>query len=357
MEISQQLLFFFSALGVFNGLILSIYFFFFYQPKKISNYFLGILILALSLRIGKSVLFFFDPNLSKTILQIGLTGCFFIGPALFFYLKSETQNIQKISPLWKVSFIILTSIILLAGIIYPYPKYPEIWNKYYVSIIYCEWFIFMLASLFVLRNNFQNLFFHFSKITTQEKWWLGIYLCNVLIFIAFFTASHSSYILGALIFSFSIYLIAMIFLFSRKKGISNVNKPIAKYSNKKIQEKEANELLEKLEKTMEQKSIFKNPNLKIKDLASEIEIPPHQLSQLLNDNLGKSFPRFINEYRIEAAQKYLVTEHQFTLEGIGQEVGFSSKSTFFATFKKIKGMTPSQFKNQLQENDKSTPTL
>lgn len=348
MEISQQLLFFFSALGAFNGLLLSVYFFFFYQPKKLSNYFLGILILALSLRIGKSVLFFFDPNLSKTILQIGLTGCFFIGPALFFYLKSEIQNIQKISFSWKVSFILLTSIILLAGLIYPYPKYPEIWNQYYVRIIYWEWLAFMLASLFVLRNSLKKLFFHFSKTITQEKWWLGIYFCNALIFIVFFTASHSSYLLGSLIFSFSIYLISMVFLFSRKKVKPNLNKPSTKYSNKKIKEKDANELLEKLEILMEEKLIFKNSNLKLKDLASEIEIPPHQLSQLLNDNLGKSFSLFINEYRIQAAQKYLATNHQFTLEGIGHEVGFSSKSTFFATFKKIKGMTPSQFKNQIQ---------
>lgn len=357
MEVSQQLLFFFSALGAFNGFLLSVYFFFFHRPKKLSNIFLGILILALSLRIGKSVLLFFNPELSKIILQIGLTGCFFIGPALYFYLKSETENIQKISFQWKVIFIILSSIILLAGAIYPYPKYPEIWNQYYVQSIYWEWLVFMLASFFVLRNSFKNLFFNFSKITSNEKWWMGIYISNAFIFLAFFTSSHTSYILGALIFSFSIYIIAMIFLLKKKNKNSLPSSSVEKYSNKKIEADTANVLLEKLKEVMLEKEIFKNSNLKLKDLAAEIEIPPHQLSQLLNDNLGKSFPKFINEYRIQAAQKLLVTDHQFSLEGIGQEVGFSSKSTFFATFKKMEGMTPSQFKNQLQNSNDSTPTL
>lgn len=349
MEVSEQLLFFFSALGAFNGFFLSGYFLFFHRPKKLSNYFLGILILALSLRIGKSVLLYFNPDLSKIILQIGLTGCFFIGPALFFYLKSETENIQKVSTQWKAIFIGLTSIILLAGIIFPYPKFPEIWNQYYVKTIYWEWLFFMLASLYVLRKSIKKLFSNFSKITSDEKWWLGIYGCNALIFLAFFLVKHTSYILGSLIFSFSIYVTAMIFLWKRKNKTTISNASIKKYPNKKIDKKMATEWLEKLNDVMNEKEIFKNSSLKLKDVADEIGIPPHQLSQLLNDNLGKSFSNFTNEYRVESACQLLTTNHNWTLEGIGNEVGFNSKSTFYSTFKKMKGMTPSKFKEQLEK--------
>lgn len=354
MELSDQLLFFFSALGAFNGIFLSIYFLFFHRPKKLSNYFLGILILALSLRIGKSVLLYFNPALPKIILQVGLTGCFFIGPALFFYLKSEIQNIQKISWQWTIIFIGLTTVILLAGIIYPYPKYPEIWNQYYVQIIYWEWLFFMLAALFVLRKSIKNLFFHFSKITTDEKWWLGIYGSNALIFLAFFSVPHTSYILGSLIFSFSMYITVMIFILKRKSKSQPPHLSIEKYPNKKIDRKTANEWMAKLKVVMAEKEIFKNSSLKLKDVANEIGIPPHQLSQLLNDNLGKSFSSFTNEYRVESACQLLTTNHHLTLEGIGHEVGFNSKSTFYATFKKVKGMTPAKFKAQL---DKNTPSL
>ena len=349
MSISDQLLFFFSALGAFNGIFLSGYFLFFHRPKKLSNYLLGILILALSLRIGKSVLLYFNPALSKVILQIGLTACFFIGPALFFYLKSEIENIQKFTWQWKVFFVVLTSIILIAGIAFPYPKYPDIWNQYYVQIIYWEWLTFMLASLFVIRKSLKRLFFNFSKITSDEKWWLGIYGINALIFLAFFFSPHTSYILGSLIFSFSIYISAMLFLWKRKNKTKTLNTSVEKYPNKKIDNQTANDYLKKLRKVMTEKELFKSSKLKLKDLADEIEIPAHQLSQLLNDNLGKSFSNFINEYRIESACQLLNTNHHLTLEGIGQEVGFSSKSTFYTTFKKMKGMTPSKFKEQLKK--------
>src|ERR1041385_6999687 len=89
MTFGNNLLFFFSALGAFNGLIAGIYFLFFTAKKNLSDYFLGALLIALSIRIGKSVAYFFDYNLSRTILQFGLTACLFIGPFLYFFVKTE----------------------------------------------------------------------------------------------------------------------------------------------------------------------------------------------------------------------------------------------------------------------------
>ena len=86
MNIGKELLFFFSALGAFNGLILSLYFSFFNSKKYLCNYFLGALLFALSVRIGKSVFVYFDGTLPKIYLQIGLSACFFIGPFLYCFL-------------------------------------------------------------------------------------------------------------------------------------------------------------------------------------------------------------------------------------------------------------------------------
>jgi AraC-like DNA-binding protein len=94
---------------------------------------------------------------------------------------------------------------------------------------------------------------------------------------------------------------------------------------------------------MTEKELFKNPNLKVYDVAREINISGHQLSQLLNNNLSKNFTLFVNEYRINEACKILSKDTNFTIDAISFEVGFNSKSTFFATFKKLKGMTPSTF--------------
>ncbi|GMN10664.1 hypothetical protein MTsPCn9_23610 [Croceitalea sp. MTPC9] len=98
---------------------------------------------------------------------------------------------------------------------------------------------------------------------------------------------------------------------------------------------------------MNDKELYKNPDLKLSDVAKEINISPHFLSQFLNDNLGKGFSLFLNEYRIEAAEKMLWSNQHLTLEAIGQECGFKSNSTFYSAFKKIKGLTPAKFKRQL----------
>src|ERR1044072_2112593 len=119
MNFGNEVLFFFSALGAFNGFVLGIYFLFFTRKKKISNYFLGALLLALSVRIGKSVLYYFNSGLLKIYLQIGLSACWFIGPFLFYFIKSEKEQIKKIPHKWVWSILSLFIIIVAVGQIFP----------------------------------------------------------------------------------------------------------------------------------------------------------------------------------------------------------------------------------------------
>ncbi|WP_197286331.1 helix-turn-helix domain-containing protein [Pedobacter sp. PACM 27299] len=94
---------------------------------------------------------------------------------------------------------------------------------------------------------------------------------------------------------------------------------------------------------MTEKELFKNPNLKVSDLAKAINISSHQLSQILNESIEKNFTLFINEYRINEACKLLLSNTNLTIEAVADEVGFNTKSTFFAAFKKNKGATPSVY--------------
>ena len=97
---------------------------------------------------------------------------------------------------------------------------------------------------------------------------------------------------------------------------------------------------------MSKEEPFINADLKSSDIAKKVNISVHQLSQLLNENLGKSFPLYINEYRIAKACGMIQSNTSLTLEAIGYECGFNSKSTFYTTFKKITGITPAQYKGQ-----------
>jgi AraC-like DNA-binding protein len=90
---------------------------------------------------------------------------------------------------------------------------------------------------------------------------------------------------------------------------------------------------------------YLNPDLSMVILSDSLNIPKHQLTEVLNVNIGKNFFQFVNEFRVEEVKKRLKKPKQiFSIEAIGYDCGFSSKSSFFTVFKKITGKTPSQFK-------------
>jgi len=84
----------------------------------------------------------------------------------------------------------------------------------------------------------------------------------------------------------------------------------------------------------------------LQDLSKEMNIAAHQLSQFLNSNLGKNFTSYVNELRINEACSIIKSNDKLTLEAIGYDVGFNSKSTFFAAFKKHTGTTPLNYQLQ-----------
>ena len=346
MEFSRELLFFFSALGAFNGLLLSIYFLFLIKNKKIFHPFLGGLLLLLSIRVVKSIFLFFNPNLLELFVQIGLSACFLIGPALFLYLVAATNSASwSIKNWWfhLMPFLLLVSFI---SFVYPYYDNLYLWKNYLIEGIYWQWFIYLLISGFYIKNDLKKIFSKKIKLTQIEIWKTSVFIGVSVIWIAYNTTAYTSYITGAISFTFILYVLFLLLFFRKnKKSISKPNKE--KYADKKIETTDAKIHLEKLHTLMKEEKLFKNANLKSSDVAKRIQLTTHQFSQLLNDNLGKSFPVFINEYKISEAKVMIKESRNLTLEAIGFECGFNSKSTFYTTFKKIEGNTPAKYREQL----------
>ena len=96
---------------------------------------------------------------------------------------------------------------------------------------------------------------------------------------------------------------------------------------------------------MEEKSIFLDPALNIQQLSNRLETNNKYLSTLINQEFEMNFVSFVNSYRIEEAKKMLLDpdKENLTIEAIGNESGFKSKSAFNVAFKKVTGLTPSAF--------------
>jgi AraC-like DNA-binding protein len=344
MTFENPIIFFLSALGVFNGFLVSMYFLFLEKRKRTQNRLFGFLVLMLTIRIGKSVYSLFSETKDLLIMQIGLSACFLIGISLFYYLKSSVENRKNVPTTWKIHLLSLLSIVVIVGIIKPYRSNIEFWRSF-VVFIYGVWGIYILISAFILKNIFQKILNKNVGCTTSELWLVAVFIGNLLIYLAYLIGYFWLYLIGTLTFSFVFY--GLFFFFMFKKNRETIFKDIPKkYESKKIEHHEAERLIAKLNEAMNQKQFHRNTNIKLNDIALHLKISSHKLSQLLNDNLGKSFALFVNECRIEEAKKMLKENNNFTLEAIGFEAGFSSKSTFYATFKKIVGLTPSEYKKR-----------
>jgi AraC-like DNA-binding protein len=101
-------------------------------------------------------------------------------------------------------------------------------------------------------------------------------------------------------------------------------------------------------KLMVEKEVFLDSDLNLIKMAELLNISPHQLSYVINTGFNENFYQFINKYRVEKTKELLIKKEMDNLSilGIAYESGFNSKTSFYAVFKKITGITPSEFKKR-----------
>ncbi len=119
-----------------------------------------------------------------------------------------------------------------------------------------------------------------------------------------------------------------------------------KYSNSPLHSDLSTELKNKLDGVMLNTQIHKKNDLRLSELAELVEISPHHLSQLINEQYQKNFYEFINNYRVVSAANSLKLNNQPSITQIAFESGFNNRVSFNNAFKKEMGMTPSQFRKR-----------
>lgn len=119
-----------------------------------------------------------------------------------------------------------------------------------------------------------------------------------------------------------------------------------KYKGSSLTQGQQLTLINKLRYLMEAEKPFLRSEFSLPELAHELGVSVHVLSQTINDGLGKSFFELMAFYRVEEAKKLLKEQANIKVEEIAEQVGYNSKSSFNTVFKKITGMTPSEFRQQ-----------
>lgn len=308
---------------------------------------------------------------------------FTYGPLLILYIKYQTQ--EKVSFRYRyILHFIPALVVFILAIVFrgrPVMRLDDFWTTdgfLSFRLLYGLSFFISITTYSVLafvqinrhQRNIQNLASYTSgKITLG---WL------LVISISFYVTYVAVFILGVYVIfardpgydptlpsyiGLTFFAFAFSFYGFKQPGIFNeilreqrvqktvkpqetVPEPEPKYERSGLKEKDARKYLDELLKHMEEAKPYLDVDLTIHDVSSQLGIPRHYLTQVINGLLGKNFYTFINEYRIEEVKKLLIdgSYDKYTLTSIAFEAGFNSKSSFNSVFKNSTGMTPSQFR-------------
>lgn len=125
-------------------------------------------------------------------------------------------------------------------------------------------------------------------------------------------------------------------------------RPGGKYSKNRLGETVERTILQQIEATMEREKLYTDMDFKLSDIATAVNIAPQTVSMIINLHRGENFYSFVNRHRFEAMTKDLKhrSHENSSLIDIATSNGFRSKSTFHSVFRRITGLTPSQFREE-----------
>lgn len=126
-----------------------------------------------------------------------------------------------------------------------------------------------------------------------------------------------------------------------------------KYGTSSLTDDRAERALPALMHALDVEQVYLDPHLALSALAARLGIPAPHLSQIINQRLNQNFPDLINSYRVAEARRRLVDPawRHYSILAIAEDVGFRSKSSFNEVFKKLTGMTPSEFRTRQTSPD------
>ncbi|MGB5667868.1 MAG: AraC family transcriptional regulator [Maribacter sp.] len=360
-----------DIIGLIQGITLGILLLILNYKHYRSTFFLGLFLFLFSLKLAV-----FIPkglNLDQVYPELFLLPFNFswlLFPLFFIYTQKVSIFSNQKTKYWVVVPGIIS--VLLQVIIYflPYSTKLEIaqsfWNELFFTFmgICYSWAIgiWNLRLIYIHKKEVQNTF---SLIEFKELEWARIFLIyalttSVIIHILYIISPQNFYF--KLIFSIfdliAIYWIAGNGVIQRNvlsdlNNKKSLNLPkvssLVESNSQTYAIEDLKVLMKQIEDYVVGTESFMSAELTIIDLAEKLKEHPKRISTAINTVLNKNFNTYINQHRIKKAERLLKNEsvENFSIEGIGKEVGFNSKSAFYSSFKKMTGMTPTEYKESI----------
>lgn len=300
---------------------------------------------------------------------------YLLSPMLFMYILSLTRDkyrLRAVHLLHLVPFLLVglfvglkignTPAEILRSNVIQDTHFSSMELSLLIFAAHLQFFIYLAAALFevrIYRRKIKDLYSALSKIDLS---WLKFVLLGFIIWRSLQLVDYIFWLLGNTKASIALYMAAqLVFLvFLSLMVLKGLKQPVIflgmdspkvkkKYEKTLLPETVRKEYRDRLEHFMDENKPFLNPLLSLPELSSQVKIPLHHLSQVLNSSFKQSFFDFINSYRIRESQRLLAASdsREMTILDVLYETGFNSKSVFNTAFKKQIGITPSQYKREI----------
>ena len=101
---------------------------------------------------------------------------------------------------------------------------------------------------------------------------------------------------------------------------------------------------------------YKDKDYSAKKLADDLGTNTRYISAVVNVKFHMNYTSFVNKYRIEEAMTLLADKRyrELNMEDISDMVGFSNRQSFYASFYKLNGCTPRDYKLRYQQQPVQT---
>lgn len=338
------------------------------QPRRIlSAFFLLIaLVLTTTLIVWNGDLKEIPINHSSVVITI-LSACLLLqGPVLYFYMRSLSQSVELLR--WRnlvhllpacIAVILLSVFDIDSQEWQPATELSGAEN----AIVGFVWALVKLSPLgyiiacviaeYKLRDNLKHLY---ADISTSELkladvvlagfclHWLWSLLAYLLEGVVSASVSDT---LGIIDNYLTVILVNGLFVF----GLINTRQllsvhvvPIAK----PVQPTKMDHKVVIIEKAIHEDKLFLESNINLERFAEQIGLKPRDISAILKMHYQSNFFEFINRYRVEEAKRLLASPElkDETILEIIYKSGFNSPSAFHRFFKRMVGVTPTEFRQQ-----------
>jgi AraC-like DNA-binding protein len=343
MNIEHLLLIILSGLGVFHGVFIAIILWNNKTGLYNTNRILAILMLIFSIRIAKSVVLEFSPNLNMVYVYGGLTLLMFLGPLFFLYSKLlfRRENIISRSDIFHfIPGVVFLSATLPFNII-GFRNLPQ-WFGVLLFLVFYSHFLFYLlyTKIKFLKADTS------SGVSSLGVQWLNILFYGLLViwlvYVLNLFEEDIPYIIGPIMYSISVYVITYVAV--TRKYIQQIS--AIKYQTMGLPDEDINSLFSSIENMMQHEKLYLNPDITLAVLSKHLMVSPQKISLAVNSRSANNFNEYINKFRVNHAIEILKNpqSHEMTIASIAFDSGFNSISSFNTVFKKVAGKTPSAYR-------------